>query len=51
MSSFKYKFQMYKHLQQNTQNIYAEAKQVAEELGISFEEAAQQLQDLQDNAD
>ncbi|MBP8614176.1 MAG: hypothetical protein KBI40_04895 [Firmicutes bacterium] len=34
MSSFKYKFQMYKHLQQNTQNIYAEAKQVAEELGI-----------------
>ncbi|MGI6628208.1 MAG: hypothetical protein ACOX4K_07690 [Bacillota bacterium] len=34
MSSFKYKFQMYKHLQANTQNIYAEAKKAAEELGI-----------------
>jgi len=34
MSSFKYKFQMYKHLQQNTQKIYEEAKQVADELGI-----------------
>ncbi|HOL11748.1 MAG TPA: hypothetical protein PLB36_02535 [Bacillota bacterium] len=34
MSSFKYKFQMYKHLQQNTQKIYEEAKQVSDELGI-----------------
>lgn len=34
MSSFKYKFQMYKHLQANTQKIYAEAREVAEDLGI-----------------
>jgi hypothetical protein len=31
---FKYKFQMYKHLQANAQKIYAEAKKAAEDLGI-----------------
>ncbi len=34
MPEFKYKFQMYKHLQANTQKIYAEAKKAAEDLGI-----------------
>ncbi|MGI6631514.1 MAG: hypothetical protein ACOX5M_00525 [Bacillota bacterium] len=35
MPEFKYKFQMYKHLQANTQKIYAEARQAAEDLGIT----------------
>ncbi len=35
MSNFKYKFQMYKHLQAKTQEIYAEARRVAEDLGIA----------------
>ena len=34
MPEFKYKFQMYKHLQANTQKIYSEAKKAAEDLGI-----------------
>ena len=34
MSEFKYKFQMYKHLQVNTAKIYAEAKKAAEDIGI-----------------
>ena len=34
MPEFKYKFQMYKHLQANAQKIYAEAKKAAEDLGI-----------------
>lgn len=34
MPDFKYKFQMYKHLQAVTPTIYAEAKKAAEELGI-----------------
>lgn len=34
MSNFKYKFQMYKSLQQNIPNIYAEAKKAGEEIGI-----------------
>lgn len=37
MSQFKYRFQMYRHLQQNAQKIYAEARKAAEELGISDE--------------
>ncbi|HHW18486.1 MAG TPA: hypothetical protein GXX30_06250 [Firmicutes bacterium] len=35
MAEFKYKFQMYRHLQQNAQKIYAEAKKAAEDLGIT----------------
>lgn len=35
MPDFKYKFQMYKHLQANTQKIYAEAKKAGEDLGIT----------------
>lgn len=34
MPEFKYKFQMYKHLQAETPKIYAEAKEAAENLGI-----------------
>ena len=30
----KYKFQMYKHLQANIPNIYAEAKKAADDIGI-----------------
>lgn len=37
MAKFKYKFQMYKHLQVNIPNIYAEAKKVADEIGIPAE--------------
>lgn len=37
MSQFKYKFQMYKHLQANIPNIYAEAKKAADEIGIPGE--------------
>ena len=35
--SYKYKFQMYKALQANTQKIYAEARQAADEIGIPKE--------------
>ena len=35
MPEFKYKFQMYKHLQANTQKIYAEARHDAEDLCIT----------------
>ncbi|MDD4895170.1 MAG: hypothetical protein PHS21_00145 [Atribacterota bacterium] len=34
MSDFKYKFQMYRHLQENIPNIYAEARKAADEIGI-----------------
>ena len=34
MSDFKFKFQMYKHLQENIPNIYSEAKIAADEIGI-----------------
>jgi hypothetical protein len=34
MTDFKYKFQMYRHLQKNIPNIYAEARKVADEIGI-----------------
>ena len=34
MSDFKYKFQMYRHLQENIPHIYAEAKKAADEIGI-----------------
>ena len=37
MSNFKYKFQMYKALQANIPNIYAEAKKAADEIGIPKE--------------
>jgi len=37
MSGFKYKFQMYKHLQANIANIYADAKRAADEIGIPKE--------------
>lgn len=37
MAKFKYKFQMYKHLQANIPNIYAEAQKVAAEIGIPDE--------------
>lgn len=37
MSNFKYKYQMYKHLQANIANIYAEARQAAEEINIPKE--------------
>ena len=35
MSIFKYKFQMYKHLQAKTPEIYAEARKAADDLGIT----------------
>lgn len=34
MKQFKYKFQMYKHLQANIANIYADARKVADEINI-----------------
>jgi hypothetical protein len=34
MPDFKFKFQMYKHLQENMPNIYSEAKKAADEIGI-----------------
>ncbi len=34
MSDFKFKFQMYKHLQENIANIYSDAKKAADEIGI-----------------
>ncbi|HZW03840.1 MAG TPA: hypothetical protein VFF68_07930 [Anaerolineaceae bacterium] len=34
---FKYKYQLYKHLQANTANIYAECRKAAEEIGITSE--------------
>lgn len=34
MAKFKYKYQMYKHLQINIPNIYADAKKAAEKIGI-----------------
>lgn len=34
MSNFKYKFQMYRHLHENTPKIYAEAQKVSQDLGI-----------------
>lgn len=34
---FKYKYQMYKHLQANAANIYAEARKAAEEIGLTKE--------------
>jgi hypothetical protein len=34
MPDFKFKFQMYKHLQENIPNIYSEAKRAADEIGI-----------------
>ena len=34
MSDFKFKFQMYKHLQENIPSIYSEAKKAADEIGI-----------------
>lgn len=37
MASPKYKFQLYKHLQANIPNIYAEAKKAADEIGIPAE--------------
>ena len=37
MATFKYKFQMYKHLQANIPNIYAEARKAADEIGIPQE--------------
>lgn len=37
MGKFKYKFQMYKSLQANIPNIYAEAKKAADEIGIPQE--------------
>ncbi len=37
MSKFQFKFQLYKHLQANAANIYAEARKAAEEIGITPE--------------
>ncbi len=37
MGKFKYKFQMYKFLQANIANIYADAKKAADEIGIPAE--------------
>lgn len=37
MAKFKLKYQMYKSLQENIPNIYAEARKAAEELGIPAE--------------
>ncbi len=34
-NKFKFKYQVYKHLQANAQNIYAEARKAAEEIGIT----------------
>ena len=34
MSDFKFKFQMYKHLQENIVNIYSDAKKAADEIRI-----------------
>lgn len=36
-NKFKYKYQIYKHLQANTANIYAEARKIGEEIGITPE--------------
>jgi len=36
-SKWKFKYEMYKHLQANTNNIYAEARKTAEEIGITAE--------------
>lgn len=37
MAKFKYKFQMYRHLQANIPNIYTEARKIPDELGIPQE--------------
>ena len=37
MAKFKYKYQMYKHLQANIANIYADARKAAEGIGIPAE--------------
>ena len=37
MAKFKYKYQMYKHLQANIPNIYADARKAAEDVGIPAE--------------
>lgn len=37
MAKFKYKFQMYRHLQASIPNIYAEAKKIPDEIGIPAE--------------
>jgi hypothetical protein len=36
-NKFKYRYQLYKHLQANTANIYAECRKAAEEIGITPE--------------
>ena len=41
MAKFKYKYQMYKHLQANIQNIFAEARKAGEDLGIPAEKKGQ----------
>ena len=35
MTAFKFKYQLYKHLQANSSTIYAEARKAAEEIGIT----------------
>ena len=37
MAKFKYKYQMYKHLQANIPNIYADARKAAEDIGLPAE--------------
>ena len=37
MAKFKYKYQMYKHLQANIPNIYADARKAAEDIGVPAE--------------
>ena len=36
-NKFKFRYQLYKHLQANTNNIYAECRKAAEEIGITPE--------------
>ena len=37
MAKFKFKYQMYKYLQENLSNIYAEAREASEKIGIPTE--------------
>jgi len=41
MSKFKYKYQMYKHLQANIPNIYADLRKAAEDIGIPADKKGQ----------
>ncbi len=48
MAKFKFKYQMYKHLQTNIAAIYADARAAADELGIPKELQGQIRSDWRD---